>query len=443
MNNFASYKPGTFSTDVSNLRMEGDFFVQEDIPAFMHEYCHYIQDISTVSAIFGFSLLMRDIVALTQIFSDGEGREITIPLPLDANGQPINKFRRFYSMYCGNPQDVFDLDFRSNPFKKRSLKVEEIDLDGQKRKMAINLLQFENSSSHLQFGLIALQEIQAFYAQKQAEMRLGDLDFRVPTTSMKSYPYKLGEELFEHYKITTDIETKYILIDFCLDTVQAPTIFLDVLEKIQNSEYYFHSDKGEYIKSIVDECNSQCSYSKEIALENILPDLKMWAIDPTRKYLSEALTWYVDKIELSSNLKKYVSPSMFSLSFCRNWESFVLFYKCFPSPVFIRSGVFYRHISEESNEFDSEFEVNFKEATTLWAHKVIYDFLTSRTGEEIRTNAVCPLYENCTIKEQIGREYTCKQAPWELIREESNLKCQYGMAAHSFGLWQNSLRLDI
>ncbi len=56
---FASYKSGAFSIDVSNFEFEDEFVAKPDIPAFVHEYCHYIQDITTISSIFGFSLWMK------------------------------------------------------------------------------------------------------------------------------------------------------------------------------------------------------------------------------------------------------------------------------------------------------------------------------------------------------------------------------------------------
>jgi len=38
--NFAAYKAGTFSTDISNLQIADKLFKAEDMPAFVHEYCH-------------------------------------------------------------------------------------------------------------------------------------------------------------------------------------------------------------------------------------------------------------------------------------------------------------------------------------------------------------------------------------------------------------------
>jgi hypothetical protein len=34
-------------------------------------------------------------------------------------------------------------------------------------------------------------------------------------------------------------------------------------------------------------------------------------------------------------------------------------------------------------------------------------------------------------------------SPWEIIKNKDKIICQYGMAAHSFGLWQNSLDIKI
>src|SRR5689334_12867303 len=67
MDNYASYRPGTFTIDVSRFEIGPRLFHPRDMPAFLHEYCHYIQDITTISSIFGFSLWMYDIVNLTNV----------------------------------------------------------------------------------------------------------------------------------------------------------------------------------------------------------------------------------------------------------------------------------------------------------------------------------------------------------------------------------------
>lgn len=443
LHNFASYKSGTFATDISNLAVADRFFEQKDMPAFIHEYCHYIQDITTISSVFGFSLWLRDVVALTKVFSDGEEKTISIPLDRDEYGETINKFRKYYNLYCGDSNAVFNIDYSKHTFVERHLKVQEIDLDGRVQKLAINEIELASRPEKLFFGLIVLQEIQAFYAQQLAERKLPSVELSVYSENLPSYPYKFGEFLFDYYQIDIDLESKFILIDLCLDTVQATTIFLDVLETLKGQKITYFGESRKDLSLIVEAEREKRSHSTEVALENILPDLRMWSEGPGRKYLTEALAWYLKQIELVYNLKKLTSPTFFSMAFCMDWQNFAIFFQCFPSPAYISNGTLLRTVSINSEEEDQEFVKNFEAATTIWSHKLLYDLLCSENQEQISQRSVCPLYENCHIRPQIDDDYTCKMSPWEIIKNKDKIICQYGMAAHSFGLWQNSLDIKI
>lgn len=439
LHNFAAYKSGTFATDISNLTTADRFFEPKDMPAFIHEYCHYIQDTTTISSIFGFSLWMRDLVAMTKIFSNGEGKTISIPLDRDEHGETINKYRKFYNLYCGDSQSVFELDYSNLKFQKRHLTVENINLDGRVQRLAVNEIELRNHPSKLFFGLIVLQEMQAFYAQKMAEMKLTGVEFSVKSDNLPSYPYKFGDFLFKEFDIEIDIGSKFLLIDLCLDTVQATSVFLEVLLDLKGKKVTFFGPNATDFVDYVNKAVTRCSYTTESALENILPDLKMWAKGDGRKYLTEALDWYVNQVEVTYGIKKFAAPSFFSMPFCMDWKDFALFFQCFPSPVYLSNGILMRTTSIISDEEDQRFVKNYEAATTIWSHRILYDFLCSESIDQIHERCQCPLYENCHIRPEIGDDYTCKTAPWEIIKNEKQIFCQYGMAAHSFGLWQNTL----
>ena len=446
--NFAAYQSGTFTTDITNLELDDKFFQKKDIPAFVHEYCHYIQDITTISSIFGFSLWMRDLVNLTNIFSKGEGINISIPLERDEHNETVNKFRKYYSLYCGDSAEAHNYNYSTYKSVSRILDLKEIDLDGNKQKIAVNYLNLEGSADKkIHFGLIVLQEIQAYYAQKMAELKLEGTDFSVKSENMPSFPYKFGDFLFDYYQITIDLQTKFILIDLCLDTIQAPSVFLDVLESLKGKEITYFGSKRIDLVQLVEETRQKSSYSNQVALENILPDLKNWASDKSRKYLSEALDWYIKQVEIVYGLKHlegHPNPeTFFSMAFCMDWENFALLFQTFPSPTYLNDDILYRNVFLESEETDKEFLKSFEAATTIWSHKVLYDLLCSENIEQIDKNAKCPLYKNCHLRTQIDDDYTCKMSPWKIIKNEKKIICQYSMAAHSFGLWQNSLEIKI
>ena len=440
---FAAYKAGTFSTDITNLALVDIFFEKRDTPAFIHEYCHYIQDITTISSIFGFSLWLRDVVNLTKIFAKGEGEKIEIPLDRDEFGETINKYRKYYSLYCGDSNAVFEIDFLKCSFVERHLSIEEIHLENEVQKLAVNEIEISNYSNKLIFGLIVLQEIHAFYGQQLAKKKLPSVEFSVYANNLPSYPYKFGDFLFKHYNIDIDLATKFILVDLCLDKVQATSVFLEVLAELNGRKISFFGDDKVDLISVVENCRKKSSYSTEIALENILPDLEMWSKDSGRKYLSEAISWYLTQIKTVYGLKKVASATFFSMAFIGSWEHFALFFQCFSSPAYINNGTFYRTVSINSVEEDKEFIKNFEAATTIWSHRVLYDLLCSESQDQINARCACPLYKNCHIRPQIGEDYICKSTPWEIIKNDKKIICQYGMAAYSFGLWQNTMEIKI
>ncbi len=438
---FASYKSGAFAIDVSNFKFDSEFVDKSDIPAFVHEYCHYIQDMTTISSIFGFSLWMRDIAALTSVFSNGENETIDIPLARDAFGETINKFRKYYNLYCGDPDDLQNFDLTKLKLKKIEPVLKEISLDGKKRKLMVNKIKVENPQREIHFGLIALQEIHAYYAQQLSELRLNDVNFNVNTSELPSYPYKFGDFLFDSYKIKIDIISKYVLVELCLDTVQAPSVFLEVIQSLKGKTISFTKDWNNKIIETVENCSSSISWSKKDALDQILPDLKEWSNDPNRKYLSQALKWYIDKIELALTMKK-ISQTIFTSGFYGDWNALAALLKILPPPIYLDKGVMKKNYARFPDEnMEDEFEKSFEAASTIWSHRILYELLVSESTDEVNKKCKCPLYEGCIIKEDIGEQYTCATAPWEIIKNEKKIICPYGMASHSFGLWQNTLNI--
>ena len=374
---FANYKSGTFATDITNLELADRFFEPKDIPAFVHEYCHYIQDITTISSVFGFYLWLRDVVALTRVFSDGEGKTISIPLDRDIHGETINKFRKYYNLYCGDPDAVYDIDYTNAELIKNHQRVETVPLDGNIQKLAVNEIEISNHANKLHFGLIALQEIHAYYAQKLAEKKTHPtVELSSKADDLPSYPYRFGDFLFDQYNIEIDLETKFILIDLCLDTVQSTSVFLNVLEKNKGQRITYFGKDSTNIISIVEQCREQCSYSNIDALEQIIPDLENWSKGPGRKYLTEALDWYLKQLKSIYGLKRTYSPTFFSTAFTMNWENFASFFQSFPSPVYLKDNTLYRTVSANPDlEEDNEFIRNYEAATTIWSHRLIYDLL--------------------------------------------------------------------
>ena len=102
-NDYTSYEPLAFTVTVDNLEFDPTtgFVVQSDFAAFIHEWWHYIQDISTVTGQNGFYLWLRDMARISKITCSKVGEEIHVPLNPDEYGEPMSKYRNLYNIFCG------------------------------------------------------------------------------------------------------------------------------------------------------------------------------------------------------------------------------------------------------------------------------------------------------------------------------------------------------
>jgi len=441
MDNYASYKPGTFTIDISNFEKAQTMFHEKDMPAFIHEYCHYIQDITTISSIFGFSLWFRDLVNLVNISSNGEGKTITIPFERDIHGERVNKFRSFYSLYCGDGSCVLNIDFSNHKLNRIHFEIKDIDLDGNIQKLGVNEIELSGRTGKLRFGLIVLQEIHAYYSQKLAETKPSQSPPQIFADDLPSFPYKFGDFLFDNFEIVTDLETKFIISGLCLDTVQAPTIFLKVLEELKGSAIAMVDIH--YLETVVEKCRLDCSYSNQDAFDNIIPDLQMWAASHGRVELTASLDWYLEKVMVAQEFKRMHSPLIFMNAFCMDWKTLGTIFMAFPAPVYFDNGILAGNLAKDDNQ-KKFFLEEFERASTFWAHRIIFDLLCSKDLKEVEQRCECPLLERCEIRLENDEEYTyiCKRSPWEIVKGKQEAPCIYGMAVHSMGLWQNDLEIN-
>ncbi|GAB2961689.1 hypothetical protein GCM10027048_32390 [Hymenobacter coalescens] len=436
---FASYRPSQFALDVSNLGLSTEPGIQhiqnEVLPAFVHEYCHYLQDVTTISGIFGFYLWMCDVVGLTQVFSQGE-KEVKF-IPLDSS---YGEMRSFYLIYCGTGQLELNLPIGQAQIEKIEFAVESVPLKSGAREIARNTITFTSKLvPEYHFGLMPLQEIHSFYAQQYREGMLPGVTFQMPTSSMMTLPYHLGDILFAHYRIQADIATKFLLTGLALDSIQAPTVFLKTLEALAGRVLSWEID-GTLIQDTIKQVDAKNSHDKEAFLQEMAADIAVWSQDTQRTYLAKALTWYLKTIILA-DVSKDVSPVVFFYSLLMQPAALAQLIALAPPPILLNNGVEVSYHDEANVTKDQKYEEAFQAATTIRSHWMLYNLLTAKTIAKIKEQCSCPLYDGCTFRQKINQDYFCSTAPWQVVKESTDIVCPYGMATHSFGLWQNELEV--
>ncbi len=441
--NFASYEPSSFAINATNLEFDQNgMIVKEDFPALIHEWWHYIQDISTITGQNGFYLWLRDIVRMTQVTCCGNNKKITIPLSRDAFDEVYSKYRRLYNIFCGEKTEK---DFEHPKITKEPTVIPNgISFDGEQHTFAKCGIEVNNENYY--FGLIALQEINAFYAQKIAEEYVPNVTFNTPTDKLPYFPYKMGDLLFDYYKISCDLRTRFIITTRVLDSLQAPAVFLYLLKKLEGKSLQYPKDKI-FILKAVDEVSSKHSYPNSCAINEWWKDYNNWLRDNSHVMLRESLSWYLTTIGLADRAKSDLGADFFEGFLSDSLPSLQKLYGLFPTPIIKKGEELYGQSIVGNNDLTNSAKHDFDNAMVIWSHRRIYDLLSATSVDSINKNSCCPMYNegDCMYmsKYSSDKKYDCKTAPWMVIKGEKQALCPYSVAAHSMGLWQNDLDIDM
>lgn len=434
--NLASYEPCSFTVDINNLELSQgvDFVVPEDFGAFVHEWWHYFQDITTITGQFGFYMLMRDLARISQMTCNGIGETISLPLDRDIYGDPISKDQKLYNIICGETKNERMSNFlmTSSP----SIEVTDLRYNGHSKHIAKCTLEINHKK--YPFGIIALQEINCYYIQKIAEL-YSPKQPRVCADSLPEFPYKVGELLFESYGIKADIESKLLITYLCLDSIQAPVVFLRLLEFLKGNKYEFNKDRDDLIK-VYNKVNSDHSECNDNIYSEWAKDYVLWTKDATKKHLSDSLKWYLNKLIGISKIKENMGQGCFITDFCHSLRGFQMLYSFFPVPIFKKDGILYGS-SMIGKKPPIDFQEEYDNALFFWYLKRVYKLLSIDNPSQANDLVECESYEKCSYKKEVGKEYDCKRCVWEVIRDEKKAKCPYELALHTMGLWQNKIEI--
>lgn len=439
--NHASYEASSFCVNASNLKFDVKGMISvEDFPAFVHEWWHYIQDITTITGQNGFYLWMRDVVRMTSVTCNGNGNTIILPMKRDQYDELYSKYRKLYNIFCGekierhidNPQIVEEPQISPNG----------ICFDGEEHTFAKCEVKVCNEIFY--FGLLVLQELNAFYAQKIVESYMEGESFKVSADSLPEFPYKMGDILFDYYHIDCDIKTKFIISYLVLDTIQAPAVFLYLLKALSGKSLNYTNNRDE-ILSVLHKVSSTYSYPNIAAIDEWSKDYSKWANDQGHVMMSKSLQWYINTVIAAERLKDAYGEDTFAIALSMGHKFLNKLYECFPAPL-IKQGneVKGQHI-KTNKKLNIAAMHDFEQALIIWSHRRIYNLLTSQKREEFVENSICPLYNdgNCLYLNnyKADKRYDCRSAPWMVIKGEEKALCPYAVAAHSMGFWQNDLEI--
>ena len=289
------------------------------------------------------------------------------------------------------------------------------------------------------FRLIAVQELNCYYAQKIAEGYVQDKP-KVPADSLPEFPYKVGDLLFKYYGIECDDKVKFLISFLSLDSIQAPAVFLKVLESFKGQELSFDNDIA-LIEKQFDKVATSYAWSNDDIYKEWMKDYNNWMFDQGRQYLAKSIEWFVAKIIQADAFRNFEGKSFFVRVFCGNIKSLNQLYLSFPIPIFKKNGVLMGS-SMIGNNNTIDFGNEHEQALILRYHKRLFDLICIKDIKDMEDKATCDIFEDCPYRVKVNKDYDCKVAVWEVVQGETKAQCPYAIALHTMGLWQNRLVVD-
>ena len=130
----------------------------------------------------------------------------------------------------------------------------------------------------------------------------------------------------------------------------------------------------------------------------------------------------------------YILPKVFA----ENINALNKLYEAFPAPLIKQDGEI-KGTSLDENPTEPHIVEDFSCALAIWSLRRVYLVLTATRLKDLNEHTSCPLYEKCPYKKRVDDDYGCQRAPWSVVRGMSKAECPYAAAAHTMGLWQNTL----
>lgn len=305
LDGFDTHNLTTFITDL-NIGQQQSIFI--------HEYYHYLTNITTFPGIRQFGLNFCDRFRLSTILTSKEG----------INAYPINK-NNFENCkenvdYWNSVSAIIDEDdinyklveeTEKAPNKKfdiasiaRENKPMEVIIDGIKHNGARILISIETTgllnmqSFNLTFGAID-EFLSSSIDEYLYENDLSDID---PSTLSKRpfYPYCFFDKLLAFYDIHRPSAFEKILIAyFSLNSFNPAVKMIDVLEKLKLGGYAdFQKNPEQYLLT---------NFSETPQYEQILNKINDFANETSsqgRVHISQALKYYYDKFYTAQKIKE-------------------------------------------------------------------------------------------------------------------------------------------
>jgi hypothetical protein len=219
---FMSYKPSSFIISYKKVDFSQvgtfDLVTKKELIGYFHEYIHFMQDISSFTGLLTFLSRLNNSVTLTEITCKTSG---IINFPISPNLlKGIDIYENLLAKIEGNYQEY---NSPLIPVGFPTILHDEI-LGNHTYELL-----WQTTAGTIKIGIHALQEAQAYYAQKALETKMQTEVWK----DLPVFPYKWLDALLEQYEITASPVELFLFIDLVLDTLYPQLILKKALEDLR------------------------------------------------------------------------------------------------------------------------------------------------------------------------------------------------------------------
>lgn len=439
---YPSYSSCTFSVHTERLLDSEGFISLDYLPAFMHEFMHYLQEVSHLSSIAGYCSFLGDVCKISEYYTNPRADKIKIPIPSEIVASLNIHNRRSWLIREGSTERT--------PFtwEKIDWRIDNVQYCGKE----LSCVVVKNKrGEEFKLGLYALNELHSIYAQKCIEETIKDqnpeIQFRY---NQELWGELVGEEIFGLFPVNLSNQQRFCILDFCLDTLHPSETLFTFFDRARfmatNQDFQI-----EEIMKTIRHISSTESIAKhdffnkiEISLLELASMFCMNSLDS----LSKSITWYIKIIHTLKMVRDAEPAILIKALFDQKLLKSLL--QKFPPPILILK-------KEDGEEIvqvgkDQIHDINFQSAISLNSLFHMYKVLTSNSLGNFNKLAKCLFFPQndssmgpCrVIKDDPDLEYSCSKSHWDTVNNISKKGkcCLMTEAYQSIGLLQCNFEIN-
>jgi hypothetical protein len=377
-------------------------------PAYIHEYIHFIQDVTTIQGLTTIDVFNEDMRVVIQNIYNQKDKSFNVPIKHIIDREEVNSYSNFINLLNGDDVSISDICEIKNIEHLKTVMDKYSPVDD----LCIKVMDKSGNVHDISFGAFAIKESMAYIM----EQNLSPSWEKSP-----DFPYNFAFRLTEHIypEFTKDILNILALCDISLQFLNSGEVFYDILTKLKSENIL--PQKPEDIYDLI--YPLQIDKSSKTLEENITE-----AFNCSKKKL---LSYFNDKIyfknirswieyTLSMALRKRLDDRYFLLKLARggiasNNNIFKDLHFFLGTPVI-------SNLLGGSISVINEQEIDLKWFIAMSQIRSLFEFGIYK----------CSLYVICKKEEKFIDE-NCLKSPWMRCGEKEK-KCYYTTLWKHWGL---------